>query len=122
MADFQTHLSKFTTHNVAIIAGSTDIVETARETIDKLDLTFPIAYGMEAREFARVTGAYFNDRKEYLHAAGFVLCPDGTVAEACYSTGTIGRFNAGDCLELIELHIKKKFVEGQVRTRSEESD
>ena len=64
-------------------------------------LAFPVAYGLQAREFAAQTGAFFNAAKNYLHATGFLLDPSGTVLSAVYSTGAIGRLTASDALGTI---------------------
>ena len=75
--------------------------------MERKNLTFPIAYGLDARAFAAMTGAFFDDVRGYLHATGFILKPDGKVYEAVYSTGHIGRFVSADALFLIDYRIKQ---------------
>jgi hypothetical protein len=75
--------------------------------VERKKLTFPIAYGLDARAFAAATGAFFDDVKGYIHATGFILRPDGKVDEAVYSTGPIGRFVSADVLFLIDYRTKK---------------
>ena len=70
--------------------------------IERRKLTFPLAYGMDARRFADMTGAFYDDKKLFLHATGFIIRPDGTVEGAVYSTGPIGRLVAADTLMLID--------------------
>jgi len=65
-------------------------------------LTFPVAYELDALEVSRLTGAYFPDDKNYLHATGFLLDRNGTIRVAVYSSGAIGRLTAQDSLGLIE--------------------
>ena len=102
MADFQQHLAEFTARGVKIVGASVDGEDEAKKTIERTKLTFPIAYGMDAKNFSAQTGAFFEPEKGYLHAAGFILAPDGKVAAAVYSTGPVGRYVAADCLGLVE--------------------
>ncbi len=102
MADFQGELTEFDQRDVAVIAGSVDTLEHAKETISKLGLTFRVAFGLNAIEFSAATGAFFKRQKSYLHATAFLLNPDGVVSNAIYSTGSIGRLTPADALRLID--------------------
>jgi hypothetical protein len=75
--------------------------------VEREKLTFPVAYGIDARAFAAKTGAFFDDVRGYVHATGFILRPDGKVDEAVYSTGSIGRFTSEDTLFMIDYRTKK---------------
>jgi len=69
-------------------------------------LLYPLGYGVDAKDFARATGAFFDDKKGFLHATGFIIRPNGTVENAVYSTGPIGRFVAAESLGLIGYRMK----------------
>ena len=90
------------------MAGSVDSVEKANETVQKVGITYPVAYGLDAEEVSKTTGAYYDPEKKFLHATGFIIRPDNTVAVACYSTGPIGRFTAKDILNLIRFYKSKR--------------
>lgn len=107
MADFQSHISDFDQKRIKVIAASADSLEDARKSVERKKLTFPIAYGLDARAFAAMTGAFFDDVRGYLQATGFILKPGGKVEQALYSTGPIGRFTPADVLSLIDYRIKK---------------
>ncbi len=77
------------------------------ETMEKAGVTYPVAYGMDAEETSRITGAYYDRSKNFIHATGFVIRPDNTVEVACYSTGPIGRFVAKDMLAFIKFYKSK---------------
>jgi peroxiredoxin len=79
-----------------------DNLENAQKMVERRKLTFPLAYGMDAKEFAGMTGAFYDDKKLFIHATGFIIRPDGTVEGAVYSTGPIGRLVAADTLMLID--------------------
>jgi hypothetical protein len=68
---------------------------------EEAKLTFKIGWGLNAQEASAKTGAYFDDKKNYIHATGFVISPEGKIIVASYSTGAIGRLTASDALGLI---------------------
>ena len=102
MADFQENLSEFTDRGIAIVAASVDPLEGALESINDLGLTFPIGYGLNYLEFSEQTGAFYEIRRQILHATGFILKPDGEIQAAVYSTVNIGRYRAEDCLRYLD--------------------
>ncbi len=79
-----------------------DKLEDAQKMVERRKLTFPLAYGMDAKKFAGMTGAFYDEKKLFLHATGFIIRPDGTIEGAVYSTGPIGRLVAADALMLID--------------------
>jgi peroxiredoxin len=79
-----------------------DNLEDAQKMVERNKLTFPVAYGMDAKKFAGMTGAFYDEKKLFLHATGFIIKPDGTIEGAVYSTGPIGRLVAADTLLLID--------------------
>lgn len=107
MADFQENISEFTDRGIAVIAASVDPLEDAQESISTLGLTFPIGYGLDYMDFAQKTGAFYEIRREILHAAGFILKPDGEVQAAVYSTTNIGRYRAEDTLRYFDFVMKQ---------------
>ena len=80
------------------MTASVDPVDKAREKAEKSGVKFPVGLGLSARDFSEATGAFYDAEKGFLHAAGFILRPDGRIASAVYSTGAIGRLTASDCL------------------------
>ena len=97
----------FEEKKIRVIAASADSLEDAQKSVERKNLTFPVAYGLDARAFAAQTGAFFDDVRGYVHATGFILRPDGKVDEIVYSTGPIGRFVSADTLFLIDYRTKK---------------
>jgi peroxiredoxin len=100
-------LKEFESEQVKIIGGSVDPVEKARETVEKNGVTYPVAYGMNAEDVSKLTGAYYDKDRKYIHATGFLVRPDNTIEVACYSTGPIGRFVAQDVLGLVKFYKSK---------------
>ncbi len=84
-----------------MIAASTDTWDEALGTVERYKLTFRIGYGLDPRQTSSLTGAFYNEKERYLHATGFIIGPDGRIENAVYSSRSIGRLVAKDCLEFI---------------------
>jgi alkyl hydroperoxide reductase subunit AhpC len=108
LADFQALHKEFKSEGINVIAGSADVIEKAKETVDRLEITYSVGYGMVAEDVSRITGAYYNKGRKFLHATGFVVRPDKTIGVACYSTGPVGRLVARDVLNLVKFYKTKK--------------
>jgi len=87
--------------DVRLLAASADSIEDTTKTVKDHQLTFPVAYGLEAKEVSSVTGACYDDQKKFIHATGFLFNREGTIIVASYSTGAIGRLTPQDCISLI---------------------
>ncbi len=99
-------MNEFDGKKIRIIGASTDSLEDAQKMVMRQKLSFSMAYGLNAGEFALQTGAFFDEAKSYIHATGFILRPDGKIDDAVYSTGPIGRLIAADTLLLIDYRSK----------------
>jgi len=108
LADFQALIKEFESEQIKVIAGSVDPVEKVKEFVEKIGVTYSVGYGLNAEEISRVTGAFYEKEKKFLHAAGFIIRPDKTIVNACYSSGPIGRLAARDTLNLIKFYKSKK--------------
>lgn len=83
------------------MAASVDSIEDASKIVKDNQLTFPVAYGLDAKEVSSATGAFYEKDKEFIHATGFLFNREGTIIVASYSTGAIGRLNPQNCITLI---------------------
>ena len=72
--------------------------------VKKHGLSYPVLYDLDARETMDTIGGYINDDPPFLHPSGFVLRPDGSIAQLVQSSGPIGRLTAVDTLGLIEYY------------------
>jgi hypothetical protein len=63
---------------------------------------------MNAEETSRITGAYYDNDKKFIHPTGFLIRPDNKVEVVCYSSGAIGRFVAKNLLGLVKFYKSKK--------------
>ena len=72
------------------------------ESVPGIARLLALAWRWDARRVSAVTGAFFEREKGYLHSTGFLIKPDGSVANAVYSTGSIGRLTAEDSLRVID--------------------
>ena len=101
-------MEEFKKENVDSVALSADPLDKAKETVEKLQLTFPLAYGLEVPRDAEKIGAFWDQQRKIIHATDFVLDSDKKVVDASYSTGPIGRIVAADALGHIQFFKKRK--------------
>lgn len=101
MLDFQRSIKDFEKRDIQVIAASSDPWEKALETVERYRLTFKVGYGLNAPAVSELTGAFYDERDGYLHATGFLIDPEGKVVNAVYSSRSVGRLVAKDCLEYI---------------------
>lgn len=108
MVDFQSLIKEYESEKTPVIACSVDPVEKAREAVEKLGITYPVGYGLDAEEISKLTGAFYEADKKFLHATGFLIRPDNRIEIASYSSGPIGRFVAQDVLNVVKFYKSKK--------------
>lgn len=101
-------MEQFKQENVDVIALSVDPLDKANEMVTKVGATFPIAYGLKVPEDADKVGAYWEARRQIIHATNFIIDSDKKVIQACYSIGPIGRIVAEDALRSIQGAKKRK--------------
>jgi peroxiredoxin len=101
-------LEEFKRENADVVALSVDPLDKAKETVDLLKLSFPVAYGLQVPRDAEKVGAFWEERRKIFHATNFILDSDHKVVDACYSIGPIGRIVAADALGHIQFFKKRK--------------
>ena len=107
MADYESKAHDYRAANVRILAASVDTEDNARTSVTELNLSYPVGFGLVAEQISSMTGAYYEPDRKFLHATGFILKPDVSVASAVYSTGPIGRLMAADTLAVVNFLSKK---------------
>lgn len=108
LADYQAHREEFQKENIDVVALSVDPLDKAGDTVEKLQLTFPVAYGLQVPQDADKIGAFWEERRKIIHATNFILDSDHKVCDASYSIGPIGRIVAADALSHIQFFKKRK--------------
>ncbi|MPZ76237.1 MAG: redoxin domain-containing protein [Deltaproteobacteria bacterium] len=101
-------MEQFKQENVDVIALSVDLLDKAKEMVQRVNATFPVAYGLQVPQDAEKVGAYWEERRKIIHATNFIIDSDRKVTQACYSTGPIGRIVAEDALRSIATAKKRK--------------
>ncbi len=107
MAAFDRAQDKLREEGISVVAASTDPLEKAKETVSEHRLTLPVGYGLPLKETAATFGAFYEERRGFLQATGFVIKPDRTIAVAQYSSGPIGRLVWQDILGLVQFYKKQ---------------
>ena len=90
-----------------MVALSVDSEKDAQKMVDRHTLTFPVLYGLNAREIMATIGGYINEEPLFLHPSGFILRPNGTIVLLVQSSGAIGRLVTEDTLRIIQ-HSQKQ--------------
>lgn len=79
-------------------------MDKTKELVEKLGVTFPVAYGMDAQAVCEKTGAYYEGERKFIQPSCFLIRPDKTLEVAAYSSGPVGRFVAEDVLKLVKFY------------------
>ena len=112
LADYQAHLDDLKAAGASVVGVSTDPEEKARETVEQNNLTFPVLYGLQVPRDADPIGARYEEKRGIFHATAYILNPERKVAQACYSTGPIGRIVAEDAIGSIKFAQKMAAQQG----------
>jgi peroxiredoxin len=107
LAAFQRASEKLAATGIKIVALSVDDEATAAGTVEKYKLSFPVGHSADADKVAAITGAYTNETPRYLQSTGFLLAPDGTILNAVYASGPLGRLVAEDVIGMVA-YLKSK--------------
>jgi peroxiredoxin len=102
LLDFQNNIEYFRSKDINLMAASADTLEHAKDTAKLYRLSFTVGYGLDPGEVSARTGAFFDRDDGYLHATGYIVDPGAKVFNGVYSTRSIGRLTAKDCIGLID--------------------
>lgn len=101
LASFSHATDAFADLGIKVVALSVDDEATSTALVEKHQLQFPMGHSADPDKVAAATGAFTNDDPRHLQATEFVLTPDGSVLNAVYSSGAIGRLVADDVVGLV---------------------
>lgn len=107
MADFQFLADQFADKGVAIYALCTDPLEKAQVTVERQKIAFPVLYGMDGPATAETLGAWYEERRNIVQPAAFILNPAHNIAVMSYSSGAVGRLMAEESLRIITTFQKR---------------
>ena len=107
MAAFDRAQDKLREESISVVAASTDPIEKAKDTVSEHSLRLPVGYGLPLKETAATLGAFYEEKRGFLQATGFVIKPDKTIAVAQYSSGPVGRLVWQDILGLVQFYKKQ---------------
>lgn len=105
LAAFARAADEFAGEGIKVVSVSVDDRKKSEALVEKHELSFPVAYGADARAVSAATGAFVNADPVCLQATGFVLDPEGRIVTAVYSTRAIGRLQPDDVLGFVR-HFK----------------
>jgi peroxiredoxin len=88
-----------------IVAASVDPIDKAREVAG--EVSFPIGYGV-TRDIADRIGAFWENRRNIIQPAEFLLGADNKIIASSYSDGPLGRIDGADVVKLIRFYESRK--------------
>lgn len=88
-----------------VLAATSEGLDKAQEMAAKVSL--PIAYGVSHGEVEQF-GGWWEDRRQIIQPANFVLNDAGKVMSATYSSGPVGRLEADDAIRFLQFMEKQK--------------
>lgn len=104
MAGIAKRIEEFRALGIGIVAASADAEDKAREF--GATLPFPVAYGVTPAT-AEILGAWWEPKRGFIQPSEFIVGRDGRVVSSTYSSGPIGRVEAGDILSLVRFRESK---------------
>ena len=108
MVDFATFALPLIDSEIKVVAGSVDSQESVAKLRDGLHVGFPMWGELDAAQVSADTGAPYQDGDNvFLHGSGWLINPEGEIAQSLISTGPIGRFTASDILRKVLFERRK---------------
>ena len=104
MAGFEKLQDEFHAEGISVFAAAVDGAEDTLAV--QKELSFPVAYGV-TKDDADKLGAWWDERRGFIQPSEFILRRDGRVLSATYSTGPVGRLDAGDALGLVKILVAR---------------
>lgn len=101
MAAFEAQRSELEALGVRFLAASVDGPEESRGTVERLGLGFPVGHSLPMMPTATAFGAYYETRRQILHATNVLVRPGGTIGVVSYSSGPVGRMWPDDVVKLV---------------------
>jgi peroxiredoxin len=98
LAGIAQRIEEFRALGIDVVAASADPEDKAREF--GATLPFPVAHGVTP-DMASTLGAWWEARRGIVQPTEFVVGRDGRIVSSTYSSGPIGRVDAGDILSLV---------------------
>ena len=92
---------------ITTVALSADSRTTAQQTVQDLDVPFPVGCEADVPQVAKALECYTDPDVTFFQSTGFVLHPDGAILLALYSSGPIGRLGPADVLSFVSRHRDK---------------
>ena len=109
MAGYKAHKGELDKLGVTVVAASVDPEEKAQEVANEVN--FPIGYGITRADADKV-GAFWEERRQIIQPAEFLLNGEGKVVVSSYSDGPIGRMQAADVVSLVTYYESQKQNKG----------
>lgn len=117
-AEWEQHKAELDALECTIYVASVDTLEQSREVIERVGLTYNIAYGV-TKDDADLIGAWWQHERNYIQPAEFLLGRGGSVLGSMYASGPMGRMGADEAVRQITSHERQRREQEQARQQSQ---
>ncbi len=93
------------THNITLVAASSDPQDKAAEMAEEIG--FPVGYGVSQADIEAL-GGYWEANRKFAQPCEVVLSPENQIVQLSYSDGPIARTEAEDVLKLVAFREKQR--------------
>lgn len=107
MAEYEELREVFAKRDVLLITASVDPVDEALSFRNRLNLSFPVGYGLDGKQVAELLGGFYDNNSSFLNPSAFLLNEDDTISVSVYSSASLGRLVAADALSRVE-HLQRR--------------
>jgi peroxiredoxin len=90
--------------DITTVALSADSRTAARQTVEDLNIPFPVGCEADVPQVAKALECYTDPDMRFFQSSGFVLDPGGDILLALYSSGPVGRLGPADVLGFVSRH------------------
>ena len=105
MAGYDEQLKDLEAVGAKVVAASVDTGEKSAEVAN--EVSYAVAEGV-TRADADALGAWWEEARDFVQPAEFVIGGEGRILASSYSAGPLGRIDPGDAVKLINFYESRK--------------
>lgn len=118
LAEWEKYKAELAALECTIYVASVDTLEQSQAVIERLGLTYNVAYGV-TKEDADLIGAWWQHERNYIQPAAFLLGRGGVVLGSMYASGPVGRMGADEVVRQITSRERRRREQEQARQQSQ---
>ncbi len=118
LVSYQEHLEELEGLGVSVVAASVDPIESVREMVEALGLTYPVAFGVTDEDVAQFDPWFADDQHgHYIQPMELLVLRGGTLFGAMYASGPIGRMAVDEVLNSVRGRERRRLEQQGAQTQ-----